>query len=200
MNNRTKLIRGWLLQQPRPVKVRVRSGEDIEVIEKGLTKWASIAASIDALDPDVLEALDSDGKLQRAIKIEQLETTSEDDEASTPETKREEKRLAGEQAMLTTFATLLAKAYEHSTSVAFGKMVELADAHAKRGEAMERSLQATERLLRKAYDEGASSGSDGEPSLLETMVSAFAGGKQQAGVEQAVAHTVGRKTNGKAQI
>jgi len=196
VNARTRLVRGWLLSQPRPHSVRVTSGDDAHVIEVGLMKWSAVATSIDALDPDKIEALNQAGTLLRAVKIDQLDEPSDEDTTS-PEAKTESKRLEREAVMLTTFANLLAEAYKHSTTVAFGKMVELFEAVARRGESMERSLAATERLLRKAYDEGAAN-NEGEPSLLENLFSAYAAGQQQGGVEQTVASAV-KKTNGKAQ-
>lgn len=196
-------VRGWLLKHPRPAAIRVQLADDeLQTLEVA-GSFAALGTSIDALDPIRLEALDKSGKLVRAIKLEQLEgdaSETDDDEASTPEAKREARRLEREQAMLITFANLLAEAYKHSTTVAFSKMVELFEAVSRRGESMEKSLQATERLLRKTYEQAAGEAVDGEPSLLESVISAFAAGKANGGVEQAVASAVAnapRKTNGK---
>lgn len=195
MNSRTKLIRGWLLMQPRPHAVRVSSGDEVHEIEVGTMKWAAIATSIDALDPDKIEALDANGKLIRAVKSDQLDESSDEDPV-TPEAKQEQKRADREVQLITTFATLIAEAYKHSTTTAFGKMVELFDAVAKRGESLERSLASTEKLLRRAYDEAATIGEgDAEPSLLQSMVNAYlAGQAQNAGAAEV------KKTNGKGQI
>lgn len=202
MNTRTRLIRGWLLQQPRPSAVRVKSGDDQQTIEVGVMKWAAIASSIDALDPDIIEALDDKGKLVRAIKADQLDDSVDDEDGTTPASKAAaSKQLDREMAMLVKFGELLAKAYEHSTSVAFGKMVELFDAVAKRGESLEKSLASTERLLRRAQEAGAVAGDD-EPSLLGSMLEAFAGAQQQNSVEKTMADAVAskaHKTNGKGQ-
>ena len=202
---RPRLIRGWLLQMPRPAAVRISSGDDTHMLEVGTQKWAQVAASIEALDPDKIEALDAQGKLLRAIKAEQLEDPSDDSEESTAaagETKRDSKQLEREMVMLTKFGELLADAYKHSTSVAFGKMVELFDASNRRGDALEKSLSTTEKLLRRAYEEGARSPEEGgEPSLLESMLNAFASGQTQSSVEQKIVkHVAKTPTNGKAQI
>jgi hypothetical protein len=180
--------------------VRVTSGDDTHLLEIGTMKFAAVAISIDALDPEKIEALDPNGKLLRAIKPEQLAEPSDEDE-STPAAvaKSDAKQLEREMAMLVKFGELLADAYKHSTSVAFGKMVELFDATARRGESLEKSLQSTERLLRRAYEEGAS-GEKGEPSLLESMLTAFANGQAQHALEGTAAGAVTKKTNGKAQI
>lgn len=200
MNQRTRLIRGWLLQQPRPHAVCVKSGDEVHTIEVGTMKWAAVATSVEALDPDTIEALNDKGKLVRAVKVDQLDEST-DDETSTPEAKQEAKRAERETALITTFANLLAEAYKHSTTVAFGKMVELFEAVAKRGESLEKSLAATERLLRRAYDEGAGNkeGDEGEPSLLQTMFQAWAAGQKNGAAESMLGNTP-KKTNGKAQI
>lgn len=202
MNARTRKIRNWLLKHPKPAAVRVQLADDeVQTIEVS-GSFASVATSLEALDPMRLEALDSKDKLIRAIKVEQLDESSseDDDESSTPDAKREAKRLERDSVMLTTFANLLAEAYKHSTTVAFSKMVELFEAVSKRGESMEKSLAATERLLRKTYEQAANEAGDGEPSLLESVLSAFAAGKANGGVEQAVASAIGnsaKKSNGK---
>jgi hypothetical protein len=202
---RTRQIRRWLLQQPKPHSLRVTSGEDIQVLEFGTQKFVQVAASIEALDPEKIEALDANGKLLRAIKAEQFETPVEEEEddgsSGAAASKSQGKQLEREMVMLSKFGELLAAAYQHSTNVAFTKMVELFEAVAKRGESLEKSLAATERLLRRAYEEGAGNKEEGEPSLLETMMSTFAAGQRDGSIEKAVATAAGKKTtNGKAQI
>lgn len=204
MTPRTRLIRCWLLKPPKPHSLRVTSGDDTQTIEFGTQKYAALAATVEALDPDKIEALDSDGKLIRAIKAEQFEEPAAEDDDGAPTTaaaKTNAKQLEREMAMLSRFGELLAEAYKHSTTVAFSKMVELFDATAKRGESLEKSLASTERLLRRAYDEGAGNKDEPEPTLFESMVSAFASGKQQSGIEATVTNAAAaKKTNGKAQI
>lgn len=201
---RTRKIRCWLLQLPKPHSVRVTSGDDVQILEFGVQKFTAIAASIEALDPDKIEALDLNGKLLRAIKAEQFEEPLSDDDDGTPTTataKTNARQLEREMAMLVKFGELLADAYKHSTSVAFGKMVELFDATSRRGESLEKSLASTEKLLRRAYEEGAAGGDGkGEPSLIESMLTAFANGQAQHALEGTVAGAAVKKTNGKAQI
>jgi hypothetical protein len=202
----TRLIRNWLLKPPKPHSLRVTSGDDTQTLEFGNQKYAAIAASIEALDPDKIEALDPNGKLIRAIKAEQFEepASEDDDGAPTAAAKTNAKQLEREMAMLSKFGELLADAYKHSTTIAFGKMVELFDATAKRGESLEKSLAATERLLRRAYEEGAGNKEEGEPSLLETMMSTFVAGQKDGSVEKAIGTAAGKSngktTNGKVQI
>lgn len=203
MIDRTRRIRNWLLQLPKPHSVRVTSGDDTHALEIGTQKWAQVAISVDALDPDKIEALDPNGKLLRCIKPDQLSEPSDEEEEGTTSAvaKTNAKQLEREMAMLSKFGELLADAYKHSTTVAFTKMVELFDATSRRGESLEKSLASTEKLLRRAYEEGAAAGDKGEPSLLESMLTAFANGQAQHTLEGAVAGATAKKTtNGKAQI
>lgn len=203
----TRIIRNWLLKPPKPHSLRVTSGDDTQTIEFGTQKYAALAATVEALDPDKIEALDANGKLVRAIKAEQFEEPAVEDDDGAPTTaaaKTNAKQLEREMAMLSKFGELLADAYKHSTTIAFGKMVELFDATAKRGESLEKSLAATERLLRRAYEEGAGNKEEGEPSLLETMMSTFVAGTKDGSIEKAIGTAAsksnGKTTNGKAQI
>lgn len=200
-NARTRVIRAWLLQQPRPHSVRVMTGDEDHTIDVGHQKWAAIATSVDALEPDKIEALDDKGKLLRACRADQLEINDDESEDSSTPDKKEAKRterdqlavIAAQTEMMREFARLLADAYKHSTSVAFEKLAEICNIFAKRGDSLEKSLASTERLLRRAYDEAANIGEEGaEPSLLESMVNAFMAGKEQA------APANGKRTNGKA--
>lgn len=204
-NARMRAIRNWLLQQPRPHCVRVITGDEDHSIEVGHQKWAAIATSVDALEPDKIEALDEKGKLLRACKAEQLDVAEDETDDSSTSDKKEAKKaerdqlavIAAQTEMMREFARLLADAYKHSTSVAFEKLAEICNIFAKRGDSLEKSLAATERLLRRAYDEAALGGETegGEPSLLESFVNAFMAGKEQG----SAAPTNGaRKTNGKA--
>lgn len=203
-NARMRAIRNWLLQQPRPHSVRVTTGDEDHSIEIGHQKWAAVATSIDALEPDKLEALDEKNKLIRACRVEQLEVNEDEADDTPASDKKDAKRAEREQAaivaaqteMMREFARLLADAYKHSTSVAFEKLAEICNIFAKRGDSLEKSLAATERLLRRAYDEAALGGDQegGEPSLLESFMNAFMAGKEQGG---AAPSNGARKTNGK---
>ena len=205
-NARMRAIRNWLLQQPRPHSVRVTSGDEEHTIEVGHQKWAAIATSIEALEPDKIEALDEKVKLLRAVRTEQLEVSTDADDDTPVADKKEAKRAEREATVLATalatanaelmrtFAGHIADAYKHSTSVAFDKLCEVANIFARRGDSLEKSLASTERLLRRAYEEAAEAagGDDAEPSLVESVVNALAGGIHQGKVEAAV-----KKTNGK---
>lgn len=162
--------------------------------------WGEIAASIEALSPNLIELLDAKGKLIRAATADQFMAEEPSDEAkgilpgqqSTPE-----------MAMLCLFAKLLSEAYRHSTTVAFDKMVDLFEAVNERATSGERALETLHKMLRKVYEENAElsvAAGEKEPDLLTTLASSFLAGQAQG----QIAKTVGGapagnapKTNGK---
>lgn len=168
-------IRGWLLYQPRPSSLRLHCGTDRHdlPIQNGQS-WARIAQSVDAMAPDMIQALDAEGKVLRACRpYEQQSGDDDDDENKT----RVPQGTDPETARWTLFAQLLSEAYRHANEVAFGKMVELFGAVSKRGESLERSLASTERMLRKAYEDQLEQAMAQTEDPLTQMASAFMGGQ-----------------------
>lgn len=199
-----KNLRGWLLQQPRPVLLRVTTdGESQEV--KPQRSYRRTADSLDALNPDLIEALDTDGKILRACNLREPEATRSD--AKVPS------ELAGdpEAAMLTHFANLIARAYEHSTEVAFSRMVEVFERMNDRADGIESRLERTESDYRKAMrrqideqldraEEAAATAGESEPSAAEQMAQAFLGGMGgMGGMMPGTSAKPPAKTNGKGK-
>jgi hypothetical protein len=212
--------RYWLLSQPRPARVRMTSGSKVSelAVAQGMS-FATVARSILAVSPDLIEALDSTGNLIRAVRPAELD--DDDDDGPTvakrgvplpvPATSSDP-----ETARFELFARLLSEAYKHSTSVAFDKLAEISTIMGNRGEALERSLASTERLLHQAWRENVEIQAEAAQAAVENqdpvtaMIGAFAGGQQQARTEavsnvvtQSVAKAVtkaanGKPTNGKA--
>lgn len=146
----TQRIRGWLLQLPKPHKVRVTGDGEPQLLTPGRS-YAKLADTIAALAPDLVECLDKDGNVIRAERLES-EDARRSDAAAVPAALQ-----ADPQAlMLTHFANLLHRAYEHSTEIAFSKMVELVDKMNDRSDSIEQRLERTEaanrRLLQDAVD------------------------------------------------
>jgi len=182
-------LRGWLLCQPRPAKLRIVASDEQEHrigITDGM-RWVQIAESVHALQPQLVEALDEKGGLLRAIRPEDV---AEEEDAPNVSLSQDP-----ENARLITFARLIADAYKHSTETAFDKLASLFDAVNKRGEIQERTIATMERVQRKMFEdlvmqqaEGANANGGG--SLLEQMLAAYMQGQQQAQVA---------KTNGVAK-
>lgn len=65
MNERT--LRNWMQRAPQPVRLRTDAG-DVIMLE-GRHKWQEAITSIDALEPDLLEALSKDGAVIRTLRV-----------------------------------------------------------------------------------------------------------------------------------
>jgi hypothetical protein len=94
--------------------------------------------------------------------------------------------------MLTHFANLLHRAYEHSTEIAFQRLVELTERMGDRSEAIERRLERTEAanraLLQDQVDlaferaqevanQNAEASGNGAGDLMQQMAGAFLSGR-----------------------
>lgn len=145
-----KEIRSFLIAQPKPAKILVRTADD-EVHEiakpdgKGNT-WSHVSRSVVALEHVYIELQDADGRLLRATK-----TSGEKSDA--PVTTLTAVHSDPETARLTHFANLLADAYKFSTGLAFAKMVEVAQMTSERMQSVETRLERTEANYRREMKE-----------------------------------------------
>jgi hypothetical protein len=179
-------IRGFLLQLPKPSLLRVTS-RDGEPQELKLSKsFAKTADSVVALDAELVECLDASGAVLRAMRISAVDARRSD-AAEIP---------VGLQAdpnalMLTHFANLLHRAYEHSTEIAFVKLVDLTERLNDRSEAIEQRLERAEaanrRLLQDQVDDAmervedeANKAQEGGGDLLQQLGGAFLSGQLQS--------------------
>ncbi len=182
-------LRTWLLAQPRPASLRIIAGDQVAhklAITEGM-QWKQAAESVMALQPELVEALDADGALLRAVRPDDFESEEEEPAevievpaGSDPESQR-----------LIIFAKLISHAYEHSTDVAFERLASLFESVVKRSEAQEKTISALDRMLQKMVVEKltaeADGGGDGGPLTLESLFQGFMQGKMQAQVEKAAA-------------
>lgn len=184
MNNSWS-IRKFLLIQPRAEVIRLSSGDDSVPTEMRPTRsksWSKLAESIHAIRPELIELLDKDGNVIRALRPNEELTRS--DAAAVPAALTTDP----ETARLTHFANLLHRAYEHSTEIAFAKLIELVERIDARSDAIESRLERTEsahrRLLQDQIDDAweraaeAATGDDSEAKqaiLSSLMQGAMAG-------------------------
>lgn len=197
-----KALRSWLLARPRGTKLVLHSGDKLqEVGIESDQNWSRLAESVETIDPDMIEVYAADGKLIRATKCDVFDEQVDDENEAA---KRIKAAADAETERFRIFSDHLANAYKFATEVAFERMVDLFAAVNRRSEALEKSLDATHRLLGKAYQEQVDTAieqaENGDP--LTSLVGAFVQGSTQAAVEQATATAAGRKpaapTNGKA--
>jgi hypothetical protein len=79
MNARAKLILFWGLRLERPVAFHAYSGNEKQKVEMGpRTSWARVAETLDALDPERIDALNPNGNIIRSCKPDELEGEAED--------------------------------------------------------------------------------------------------------------------------
>lgn len=93
----------WLRKTPQPVAI-LADDKRIDVPKNGRA-WRDLTATIEALEPSKLTALDGQGNVIRSINL-----TSETDEDDKPA------RPSPEMSDLQLFATLLAEAYDKASS------------------------------------------------------------------------------------
>lgn len=145
-------IRGFLLQHPKPALVRLTSSDgDSEELKPGKS-FAKLAETIAALGPDLIECLDSEKHILRAMRLGSVDA-QRSDAAEIPEGIKADPHAL----MLTHFANLVHRAYEHSTEVAFAKLTEVMERMNERSDSIEQRLERTEatnrRLIQDAVDD-----------------------------------------------
>jgi hypothetical protein len=145
-------IRGFLLQHPKPTLIRLTSSDrETEELKPGRS-FAKLAETIAAIGPDLIECLDNEKHILRALRLGSVDA-ARSDAAEIPEGIK-----ADPQAlMLTHFANLIHRAYEHSTEVAFDKLTEVMERMNERSDSIEQRLERTEatnrRLIQEAVDD-----------------------------------------------
>lgn len=197
-------IRGFLLKTPKPTTVRISVDDETQDIKpnKG---YAKCAETIAAMGPELVQCLDGEGNLIRAMRTDTADA-QRSDAAELPTILATDPHAA----MLTHFANLLHRAYEHSTEVAFSRLVELTDRMNDRSDQIERRLERAEAANRrvvedqiadaferaeeiatKATEDGAGGG------FGEQMMQAFLGGRMRAAAAPKVNGAAGGATKGK---
>jgi hypothetical protein len=151
---RDRVLRSWIMQAPRPVTIRVTTGDgERQTVAVGTGSWAQLAATVLTLGPEMLEALDGSGNVLRATSIETLfeerepEAVEAERHATTPapppRPPTNALELAGddpESRRFALFAHLLSDAYRHATDVAFARIAEISAQQTERASSAERAL------------------------------------------------------------
>lgn len=196
----TARIRGFLLQLPKPARIRVSAGDGEPQEIKPARSFSRTAESIEALGVELVECLDKDGTVLRALRLSEGESRRSD-AAEVPKGIEADPHAL----MLSHFANLLHRAYEHSTEIAFTRLVELAERLSAHTESIEARLAHAESSLRReqsdrleeAYErarEAVEKGAEGDNPLMQQMLGAFVQAKMSA---PAAAAKPNGKSNGK---
>ncbi len=196
-------IRGFLLQLPRPSKIRLTNGDAEPQEIKAGRSAARTAESIEALGAELVECLDKDGAVLRALRLSETES-HRSDAAELPDGIKADPHAL----MLTHFANLLHRAYEHSTEIAFTRLVELAERLSSHSESIEARLSHTEAALRRERDDRREdeyeraremlekASADGGDPLTQQMIGAFLSSRM-GGTPAAPPTKPNGKSNGK---
>lgn len=183
-----KGLRLWLMQQPRPSAVRVKSADGERTVEMSQqTTWTEHAKTIASLDPLRLEALSGDGAVLRAVDAKELDLGAVS--AATAVVDEEEDAVTAAAAaaiapttvlvpmdavvrLLLTISRLLADAHSQRTDVAFNRLVSLFDAVAEQSRNQQRQLEA----LRTAMESGARQQTKKGGGIDDMIMAAFLNG------------------------
>lgn len=196
----TSRIRGFLLQHPKPHSIRVTGDGEPETIKPGKS-FARTAETIAAKDVSLVECLDANGDILRAMDLDGQEATRSA-AAPIPE------GIAQDPTALLTahFANLIHRAYEHSTEIAFNRMVDLVERMGARAEAIEQRLERAEKAYRAAIEDQIEDAferareqaekREGSDALADNLATAFVSGQLQRQQQHAPPRSTTRKTNG----
>lgn len=166
-------IRNFLLQQPKPALLRVIvDGEPSDIKPAGRT-YQKLAETIEAMDGEKLQCLDAEGKVLRAMRLDDADARRSEAAEIPPGIAMDPHAL-----MLTHFANLIHRAYEHSTEIAFNRMVDSFDRINDRSSSIEQRLERAEALARRLREEQV------EDAIELAQVEA----EQSGGLENTIAH------------
>lgn len=190
-------LRGFLLQLPKPTMVRVTGDGEPQELRPGKS-FAKLAETIIALGPELIELLDKEGKVIRATRLDSDESRRSD-AAPIPDALKGDP----ETIRITHFANLIHRAYEHSSEVAFNRLVDLVERMNDRSDSIEQRLERAEarnrQLLQdqvddafeRAQEQAAAASAEGGDFGQQLVAGFVNGAAQRAGAQP--------KPNGKGQ-
>lgn len=207
-------LRSWLISAPRPTLIRLQCADgQLHEVECN-QPWARLGETCAAMDAVTIWAISAQGKTLRVAKVADIAEDLQDAEdaassstasSSTATMQKDESRAM--LAVLDKFGTLLAGAYQHATSIAFDKMVEVVSLQSQANVAMQRELinarVEVRRMERDIIDDALEKAdAAGEGDLLRQFVGSYFAGQAErfaATATNAVAGAAGGapKPNGK---
>lgn len=196
-------IRAWLMTMPRPHTVRVTDEHGgIQDVVCGQSTWVKVSETIDAMRPDLLQAMTADKTVLRACRPNDMseDWTPDEDEPRRPAPAPVDipiEKLDPESARFVLFARLLSDAYKHSTDVAFARLADLVEAQSKRAESVDRTREAMYRAHVKQLEEQIKQAGDVPVEPPNDVMQAVIGGLLQ-GVMNGGGGAAAAAANGKA--
>jgi hypothetical protein len=193
-------IRNFLICQPAPTTIRMTSSSgEVQEMKPGRKSRSKLAETIAATDTTLLECLDADGLLLRAMRVEET-----DQARSVAAPIAQGLQQDPETLRVTHFANLLHRAYEHATDIAFAKLIELVERMDARTESIEARLERTEAHYRREQQEriddlwDRAEEKETQAASGENLMNAFMGSAAQ-GMAAASQNGSGGQSNGKGQ-
>jgi hypothetical protein len=183
-------IRSWLLQLPKPARVRLTDvNGDTKELECQKRPMMRVAESIAAIKPELVECLSEDSTLLRAMR-----PGSEGEPGTSAPAIPAGLQTDPHALLMSHFASLLHRAYEHSTELAFVKLLEIVERMGERSDAIEKRLERTEANYRREQSDRiddlwdraeemaaqAGTGANGRDAILQQFMQGFFGGKRAA--------------------
>jgi hypothetical protein len=211
-------LRSWLMSAPRPTLVRLQLADGQMQEVECSQPWARLGETCAAMDAVTIWALSAQGKVLRVAKVADIAEDLEPDEQPCSSTATNASAAAVIQkddsramlAVLDKFGTLLASAYQHATSIAFDKMVEVVSLQSQANVAMQRELinarVEVRRMERDIIDDALEKAdAAGEGDMLRQFVGSYFAGQAERFAAQATTAVAGAgaaaapKPNGKPQ-
>jgi hypothetical protein len=137
-------LRNFLICQPAPATIRLTKDGDTQEITPGRKSRVKIAETILAVGPELVECLDAKGGLIRALRPDD-ELEQSGSSPAVPAVIAQDPHAA----MMSHFANLIHRAYEHAADVAFAKLIELVERMEDRSASIEARLERTEAQYRR---------------------------------------------------
>jgi hypothetical protein len=202
-------IRGYLMRYPRPTHVRVTSPgnkqTNLEIPQKRVN-WQTVAESIEALEPELLEFFEHE-KFLRAVSAEQLD--DKDENAAPPAESRAPLSIEHdpETARIIKFAELLADAHKtgyEKVAFAFERLADIVESVTTASSKKDQFIDSMQRAYNRVLQENAelvaeAGGEDGNGDPMEFMMRAFMAGAMQRQAEHAAQQRTGVPPNGSGQ-
>jgi len=191
MNHAAKLIRFWAMRHPRPSKFRVFAGSEQSIVEVGpRVSWARLAETLEAMEPDRLDALNSADNVIRSCKPPELDDADErDPDEDDPERPQVAPIVPDdpETRRFALFAQLLSKAYEDAQSKVglrngevFDRMIDLFETLGQQAKDQQHALESQNKTIHALYEEQikqaferAQSGAEGGGGWVDDLIRPF---------------------------
>lgn len=186
-------ITAWLRKYPRAHSLRVTDGNSQQhAVQLNGAQFPRVAETLTALDADVIEALNPEGQVIRAIRVGDFVVPNPPAEpngaAGSPERYRPLmppiQATDPETQRVVAIATLIANAYAHANEVAFERLAQMVDAQNARSANVEQQRESFHKAQIKSLErqiEALGHTPATENGGLLDLIGQFMGGMQVSG-------------------